>query len=369
MKRGSPQLDLVERGAERRDGRRPSRASGTRPRPAAGSRACRARRRAPRRASKCVAVAREHDLAGRVVVGDGQARRPRRPARPRPRRRRPARSSSRGRRPRPSAGRAARRARARRRPSSTPAAASAASSPSEWPAAAAGATSSARPRQPAIEAQKIAGCWKRVLSSTRAKGSSPTSSMAALEQLGAALGDEVAHLGRLAPLAGEQQRDGAHARNTLIAARVNSGSAGLAYPPAGGVLGAGCRVATVAREDDEQPLPIGVNAGQRIPSRRHPAQRAARRAARARGARGRAPRRARARGRRHARRRLGRDDGGARAARADPCFDLVVGASAGAINGAALLAGVARHGAARLLAGRSPRARSSTRRGCCAASR
>ena len=41
-----------------------------------------------------------------------------------------------------------------------------------------------------------------------------------------------------------------------------------------------------------------------------------------------------------------------------PCFDLVVGSSAGAINGAALIAGVARAAARRPTAGRSRRARS-----------
>ena len=57
----------------------------------------------------------------------------------------------------------------------TPAATSAASSPSEWPAPADGCRS--RASQPTTEAQKIAGCAKRVFSSTRAKGSSPTSSV------------------------------------------------------------------------------------------------------------------------------------------------------------------------------------------------
>ena len=41
-----------------------------------------------------------------------------------------------------------------------------------------------------------------------------------------------------------------------------------------------------------------------------------------------------------------------------PCFDLVVGASAGAINGAALLSGAAQRGRRRLLRARSRRARS-----------
>ena len=95
--------------------------------------------------------------------------------RPRPRRRRRARSSSR----RASAS-AIRRPRSTTSSSAssavrTPAAARAASSPSEWPAAAAARVVGSA-RQPAIEAQKMAGCWKRVLSSTRAKGSSPTSS-------------------------------------------------------------------------------------------------------------------------------------------------------------------------------------------------
>ena len=51
-----------------------------------------------------------------------------------------------------------------------------------------------------------------------------------------------------------------------------------------------------------------------------------------------------------------------------PCFDLVVGASAGAINGAALLAGGA-HAARPPTAGRSRRARSSSRCGCSARAR
>src|SRR4051812_3448534 len=59
--------------------------------------------------------------------------------------------------------------------SSTPAAVSAPSSPSEWPAAIVGSASEAC--QPAIDAQKIAGWAKRVESSTRGNGSSPTSSM------------------------------------------------------------------------------------------------------------------------------------------------------------------------------------------------
>ena len=119
---------------------------------------------------------------------------------------------------------------------STPAAASAASSPSEWPAAASGAMSAASPRQPAIDAQKIAGCWKRVLSSTRANGILADQLEAALEQLRAALRDEVAHLGGLAALAGEQQRQvraRTHA-NTLIAARREILGRAAAYPPAGG---------------------------------------------------------------------------------------------------------------------------------------
>src|SRR4051794_6600484 len=60
--------------------------------------------------------------------------------------------------------------------SMAPAAASALNSPSEWPAAAVGVTS--RVLNPARLAQKIAGCWKRVPSSTRANGSSPTTSSA-----------------------------------------------------------------------------------------------------------------------------------------------------------------------------------------------
>jgi hypothetical protein len=67
--------------------------------------------------------------------------------------------------------------------SSTPAATSAASSPSEWPAAADGSMSSAS--QPATLAQKIAGCAKRVLSFTRANGSSPTSSQQRSSRSGA----------------------------------------------------------------------------------------------------------------------------------------------------------------------------------------
>ena len=50
------------------------------------------------------------------------------------------------------------------------------------------------------------------------------------------------------------------------------------------------------------------------------------------------------------------------------CFDLVVGASAGAINGAALLAGVAQRGAAAYSGALASRS-SSTRRTCSAAGR
>ena len=123
----------------------------------------------PRRASKRVAVAGEHDLAGRVVVGDGEAGgvgdlRASSSSAPTRAIIEPRSSASAIRRPRRTTSSSA------SSTVSTPAAASAASSPSEWPAAAPGATSSARPRQPAIEAQKMAGCWKRVLSSTRANG-------------------------------------------------------------------------------------------------------------------------------------------------------------------------------------------------------
>ena len=152
------------------------------------------------------ALAGQDDLAGRVVVGDGDAgglgdrlARPRscRPA---------ARASSRSRRPRPSAGRAGRRARGRRRASSTPAAASAA----ELAERVAGGQRAARRRsacQPAIEAQKIAGWAKRVDSSTRANGSSPTSSMQRSSRSGQLPRDVVAHVGGLGALAGKQQGD------------------------------------------------------------------------------------------------------------------------------------------------------------------
>ena len=52
----------------------------------------------------------------------------------------------------------------------------------------------------------------------------------------------------------------------------------------------------------------------------------------------------------------------------DPCFDLVVGSSAGAINGAALIAGVAREGAATYCGPLASRA-FVNRRACSAASR
>ena len=185
MKRGSRDLDLVERGAERRDGRlhrgRVERAGDVE----RGSRGGRARRRPPRRASSASRGAGQHDLAGRVVVGDGDAgglgdRR----ARPRRSRRR-ARASSRVRRPRPSAAAQDDELAARRRASSTPAAASAASSPSEWPAAAHGCVGRSA-SQPASDAQKIAGCAKRVLSSTRGERILADELDAALEQLGRA---------------------------------------------------------------------------------------------------------------------------------------------------------------------------------------
>ena len=113
------------------------------------------------------------------------------------------------------------------------------SSPSEWPAATAGATSSPSPRQPAIEAQKMAGCWKRVLSSTRAKGSSPTSSSARSSSSWAALRDELAHVGRLAPLPREAAaRFGLRGhRGTPLSARLRPFPVGgPAHPPAGGVM-------------------------------------------------------------------------------------------------------------------------------------
>ena len=63
----------------------------------------------------------------------------------------------------------------------------------------------------------MAGCWKRVLSSTRAKGSSPTSAKAALEQRGLALGDEVAH-GRCPGSLSGKEHGGGHVRhNTTLA--------------------------------------------------------------------------------------------------------------------------------------------------------
>ena len=65
-----------------------------------------------------------------------------------------------------------------------PAAASAESSPSECPATATGSTWSRRRDQPASDAQRIAGWAKRVDSSTRGNGSSPTSSSAASRRSG-----------------------------------------------------------------------------------------------------------------------------------------------------------------------------------------
>ena len=60
----------------------------------------------------------------------------------------------------------------------------------------AGSTSRRRV-QPATEAQKMAGCAKRVLSSTRSKGSSPTSSMTRSSRSGQRTRDVVAHVGGL----------------------------------------------------------------------------------------------------------------------------------------------------------------------------
>ena len=205
-------------------------------------------------AVEAVAVAREHDLAGRVVVRDGQARRRRRPASPRPRRRRRARSSSRGRRPRPSGGRAGRRARARRR-------------------------RSARRRRRARRARRASGRRRRRAARRRAarasrrsrrrrspaagSGCSPPRARrgprrrarAALEQLRAALRDVVAHLGGLAPLAGEQDRGvgGQCHSDTLARARAESGK-NCDLPPS---RGGGERVVGGALgdpDDDEERL-------------------------------------------------------------------------------------------------------------------
>ena len=182
-------------------------ASGRRRRRRAAGRARRARGRPPRRSSSAPRSPDEHDLAGRVVVGDGDAGGLRdRLARPRACRRSSASIEPASSRPRPSACRAARRAARASSSGSTPAAASAASSPSEWPAAHLG-LGVAQLVQPASSAQKIAGWAKRVDSSTRGKGSSPTSSMQRSNRSGHLPRDVVAHLGGLGALAGEQQGD------------------------------------------------------------------------------------------------------------------------------------------------------------------
>ena len=226
------QLDLVERGAERRDR---GLIDGEWNAPATGEphRAPAARRRRLG-AVEVRAVAGEHDLAGRVVVGDGQVggggdllglagvgadQREHRAAVV-------------GLRHQP----AAQHDQLERVVDAQRAGGGEGAQLAERvPGGGGGAPSQAA--QPAIEAQKIAGCWKRVLSSTRGKGSSPTSSVTAREQLGAALGDEVAHLGGLLSLAWEQQRDGAHAGHPCPCAR-GFRIGGPLYPPCGGVLGA-----------------------------------------------------------------------------------------------------------------------------------
>ena len=120
--------------------------------------------------------------------------------------------------------------------SSTPAAASAASSPSECPAVTEGLRSSAS--QPARLAQKMAGWAKRVLSSDAREGVLADELDGALEQVGGAPRDEVAHVGGLAALAGEQ-RGGRLVSVTKLTLRTlgrapRFGGFSCANPPGGG---------------------------------------------------------------------------------------------------------------------------------------
>ena len=86
-----------------------------------------------------------------------------------------------------------------------------------------GSTWSRTRSQPASDAQKIAGCAKRVDSSTRANGSSPTSGVTCCEQVGADGRDELAHRGLLAALAGEQDCGGGGFEHAFTVALVALG--------------------------------------------------------------------------------------------------------------------------------------------------
>src|SRR3954452_1497316 len=118
--------------------------------------------------------------------------------------------------------------------SSTPAAVSAPSSPSEWPAAIAGWASEAC--QPAIEAQKIAGWAKRVDSSTRGKGSSPTSSMQRSSSSGSSRATSSRMSGVWEPWPGNSRAMSVRVVIGVHPGRCDAGLPGLAHshPPGGG---------------------------------------------------------------------------------------------------------------------------------------
>ncbi len=73
--------------------------------------------------------------------------------------------------------------------------------------------------QPAMLAQKIAGCAKAVPSSTRRNGSSPTTSIASLSRSGRTRATVVAHIRRLAALSGEE-KSGGHVPLPYASARI-----------------------------------------------------------------------------------------------------------------------------------------------------
>ena len=126
----------------------------------------------------------------------------------------------------------------------TSAAASTASSPSEWPAPALGCRSPASACQPAIEAQKMAGCWKRGALVHASEGVLADERGDALEQLRGSLGHEVAHLGRLRPLP-RKQDGGAHGGHPCPSVP-GFREGPVIYPPAGGCMTGWWGVGSVA---------------------------------------------------------------------------------------------------------------------------
>ena len=202
MKLGSETSTSSQRGAERLGGRLHQRASGTRRRRRGGSRACRARRRSPR---SCRARRRSPDrttwpgalsLATVTPPASAISRASSRLA-PTSASIEPLRASPIRRPRRTTSSSASSRL-------STPAATSAASSPSEWPAPALGCRSE---RVPADDGRAEDGglCEAGVLLHA-GEGILADELSDLLEQLGRALGDQIAHLGGMAPLAREERR-------------------------------------------------------------------------------------------------------------------------------------------------------------------